>query len=787
MNNSHRSSENAAAVPRRIEGQAKVTGAARYTGDYGSMQIGQDLLHAFIVPARAAAGRIREIDTAAAQEASGVRAVITHQNAPRLKPVKTLTGSEIDLYLPLQDDKLRYNRQPIALVVAATLEQARYAASLVTADYEASPGALSFQDELPNVEPVKKIAAGDKGTVVRGRPESAFASAPIQFDETYETEPAHHNPIEPGATIAEWGEKGRLTVWNATQFVYGDATSLGQAFGFGPLEQKLRIIPQVAAGIELGGKIRVLGSLVGGAFGSKAGNANLLLAAMAAKVAGAPVKLVMSREQMFSAMPFRSGVRQRIRIGADAAGNFEALLHDAFIQNSTVGPFIEPVGEMTPHLYACDHLKTTHSIVRLNVNAPGWMRAPGVAPGLFGLESAVDELAHRLGIDPVELRLRNYADVDPETGHEWSSKSLRECYRLAAERIGWHTRNPQCQSMREGNLLIGFGMATAAYRTNQFPSTAKIFFTLDGTAVVESAAHEIGQGLVTSLTQIAAESLGHSFDRVRFEFADSNLPFAFITAGSATTLSLGSAIKVAAEKLKRNMILRAITDKASPLYRLHSHEVTAREGRLSSTHDPLRFDTYSALVGRHARRTFAARAIAGRTFGKSRYGRAAFGAQFAQVAVDAATGQVHVRRLVGAFAGGRVINPVLAQSQLRGGMIWGLGQALLEETFLDKRNGRWVNSNLAEALVPTNLDVPQIEALLVEEDDRRGSPLGTKGLGEIGITGMAAAIANAIYHATGKRIRELPIKLDKLMMPDDQLLDEPAGSAHQSAEEMIHT
>ena len=283
--------------------------------------------------------------------------------------------------------------------------------------------------------------------------------------------------------------------------------------------------------------------------------------------------------------------------------------------------------------------------------------------------------------------------------------------------------------MREGNSFIGFGMASAAYRTMQFPAVAKVFFTLDGTAVVESAAHEIGQGLITSLSQIAAESLGHPLNRVRFEFADSNLPFAFITAGSASTLSVGSAIKEAAEKLKHVMILRAITDKASPLCGLHSQHVSARDGRLFSTNDPSRSETYSSLVQRHSRRTFAAKAITGRTFGKSRYGRGAFGAQFARVAVDAVTGQVRVQRLIGAFAGGRVINPLLAQSQLRGGMIWGLGQALLEETMFDERNGRWVNSNLAEALVPANADIPQVEALLIEEDDRRGSPLGAKGLG----------------------------------------------------------
>jgi len=753
------------AYPRRLEGRAKVTGAARYTGDLGSRQIGLDLLHAVAVQSKAASGRVRSIDTTAAEAIAGVRAVLTHQNAPRLKPVKTLTGSEIDLYLPLQDDRLHYHGQPIAVVVAETLEQARYAATLLTAEYEVCDHpALSFTEQLPDASPVKKVAAGDPGRVVRGHPEPAFLTAPVQLDLTYTTMPAHHNAIEPGATIAVWDNRGRLTAWSATQFTYGDATSLGQAFGFGPLEQKLGILPRAAAGIQLGGgKIRVIAPLVGGAFGSKASNATLLLAAMAAKTVGAPVKLVLTREQTYAMMPYRSAVIQRVRIGASSDGKLSALLHDAVIQHSRVGPFIEPVGEWTPHLYACDHLKTSHKIVRLDVNAPGWMRAPGAAPGLFGLECAMDELAQTLGIDPVELRLRNYTDVDPQTGHAWSSKSLRECYRAAADRVGWKDRNPRCGSMREPGDLIGFGMATAAYRTMQFPAVARVFLTANGEAVVQSAAHEIGQGAFTSLTQIAAESLGQSLDRVRFEFGDSHLPFAFITAGSATTLSVGSAIKLAAEKLKRAMILRARTDKASPLYRVPLREIEAANSRMFVRDDPNRGEEYCSLIARHPNRTFAAKAVAGRTFGKSRYGRAAFGAQFAQVAVDPATGQVRVQRLVGAFAGGRVINRVLAEGQLRGGMIWGLGQALLEESVLDSRNGNWVNSNLAEALVPTNSDVPSVEPLLIEEDDSRGSALGAKGLGEIGITGVAAAVANAVYHATGKRVRELPIKLDKLL------------------------
>ncbi len=696
-----------------------------------------------------------------------MRAVVTHLNAPRLKPVKTLTSSELDLFLPLQSNRLRYNGQVIALVIADTLLQAEYAASLVTVQYrdEGEP-ALSFAKEMHRAAVAKKVSAGEPGTVSRGQPESAFALAAVRLDMEYSSASAHHNPIEPGASVAIWDHDGHLTAWNSTQFSYGDATTLGQAFGFGPLDQKIGMLPRAGLGIDFESNIRVIAPLVGGGFGSKGSNASLLLAAIGAKVAGAPVKLVLSREQTYALMPYRSAVVQRVRLGAASNGSLSAILHDAVIQNSEVGPFIEPVGELTPHLYACDHLRTTHRVVRLNINAPGWMRAPGAAPGSFGLECAMDELAEKLQLDPVELRLRNYANVDPQSGHQWSSKSLKQCYRLAGERIGWWSdRDPGVGSMREDGLLIGFGMASAAYRTSQFPSVARIVLTAAGEALVQSAAHEIGQGAISALTEIAAESLGLPIQRVRFDFGDTHLPFAFITAGSATTLSVGSAIKEAGDKLRRDLLLRAITDKASPLYGAKLRDAGMADGRLYLKKNPARSEDYHSLLARHGSRTFQAKAVTGRTFGKSRYGRYAFGAQFAEVAVDEEIGQVRVRRLVGAFGCGRIINQTTARSQLLGGMIWGIGQALFEESAMDDRDGRWVNSNLAEALVPTNSDVPKVEALIVEEDDTRGSALGAKGLGEIGIVGVAAAIANAVHHATGKRSRDLPIKPGKLFLP----------------------
>ena len=752
-------------APSRIEGKAKVTGTAHYTGDLGSADLGEPLLYAVTVPSRSAIGHIQSIDAAAAKNVPGVRAIITHENAPRLKSVKTILSTELDRFLPLQDTALHYNGQPIAIIIADTLTEATYAASLVTAEYEpAENTAFSFPAALPYASDAGKISSGKPATETRGNPERAFASATMQLDLTFSTEAAHHNVLEPAAAIAAWDRNGFLTVWNTTQFSYGDAAVLGEAFAFGVRDRKLRIASQAAFGIELDAKVRVIAPLVGGGFGSKGANMHLLLAAMAAKVAGAPVKLVLTREQTYVMMPYRSAVVQRLRIGASHEGCLVAVLHDSVVQNSNVGSFVEPVGELTPHLYACKHLRTTHKIVRLDVNAPGWMRAPGAAPGTFGLECAMDELAERVGIDPVELRLRNYTDVDPANGRAWSSNSLKQCYRAAGEAVGWWSdRNPKPRSMHEDGRLLGFGMASAAYQTMQFPASARVTLNQDGFAVVQTAAHEIGQGAITALTQIAAESLDLPLERVRLEFGDTDLPFAPMTAGSSTTLSVGTAIKTAADRVKRDLLLLAITEKDSPFNGLRSREISTCDGRLYRKTEPTLSDSYADLLSRSNRRQIQAKAVTGRTFGKSRYGRSAFGAQFAKIAVDPETGQVRVVRLVGAFAGGRVINPKLARSQLRGGMIWGLGQALMEESVLDSRRGRWLNSNLAEALVPTNSDVPSVDALLIEEDDTRGSSIGVKGLGEIGITGVAAAIANAVYHATGKRIYKLPIRLDEVL------------------------
>lgn len=757
---------------RRVEARSKVTGTALYTGDFGSSQIKDDLLYAALVQSTVAAGRIAQVDITGAADAPGVRAIITHRNAPRLQRVKTLTSGELDSFLPLQDDCVHYHGQPIAMVVASTPAHAAYAASLISAKYEITSSAVvSFDEQMSNAAVAKKVGGIAPARKEVGEPETAFSRSPVQLDLTFATAAAHHNAMEPGACIAAWDPKGRLRAWSATQFVYGDAMALGEAFGFGVLDRKARLGPQLATGRSFKNKVRVIAPLVGGAFGSKTTGTCLILAAMAAKVAGMAVKLVLTRQQTYALMPFRSATRQRIRAGAELDGTLCAILHEATIQMSKNGAFVEPVGEVTPHLYACKHIATTHKVAMLDISAPGFMRAPGVAPGLFGLESMMDELAESLGIDPLDLRLRNYAEADPETGKPWSSKSLKECYLAAAERIGWRERDPRPCSMSEDDALVGYGMASAMYPVNHFPAVVKMSFDARGKILVETAIHEIGQGAITALTQIAAESLGLAPECIHFRFGDTELPFGFITAGSSTLLSTGTAIKEAAQKLLRQLILRAITDKASPLNGCSARVIRSDAGRLYHRDDWQRGESYFALLARHPKRRFETRAVTGRTFGRSPYARFSFGSQFVKVAVHPDTGQVRVRQAVGAFACGRIINPVLARSQLMGGMVWGIGQALFEESSMDTRNGCWVTSNLADALVPTNSDVADLEVLLIEENDERGSSLGAKGIGEIGITGVAAAISNAVFHATGRRVRELPIRLEKLM-----------GSASLSAE-----
>ncbi len=750
-------------------------GFGMYTGDLTDAtlqqylhagEVAKPMLYAVSVPSNIACGRVTAIDAAEAEALPGVVAVLTHENAPRLKKVKSLVSSEQTKFLPLQADKIHYHGQPIALVVAETFELATQAAGMVRAHYAEQAALTVFDPATQASTPVKKVGAGDKGRSERGDPEGAYKVASVRVDGTYHLSAAHHNAMEPAATVAHWhpedGETNRLTVIATTQFVYGEAISLAEAFSIGHKDKILRIVSQVVAGLEYECRVRVVAPLVGGAFGSKNGLNNTMLATMAAKVTGHPVKLVLSRQQTFSQMPYRGGLQMRVRLGADAQGRLQTLLQESVLQSAETASFLEPAGEITPQLYATPNLLTDHRAICLNTNSPGWMRAPGVAPGQFAVECAMDDLADALRMDPLELRLRNYAEEDPESGKPWSSKALRECYAVAAERFGWHRRQPH-STEREGTERIGYGMATAAYPVNHFPSVARVTFRADGTVLAQSSTQEIGQGAITALSQVTAEALGLPLDRLTLEIGDTTLPFGVFTGGSATSLSVGSALQEAATKLGYELARVARVDAASPLYRCALKDIVFHGGVLRHRVEDGRAEDAATLLRRNGRTQMEVKGVSGRMFGKSKFGRCAFGAQFARVAVCDVTGRVRVTHMTSAFAAGRILNMRTARSQLMGGMVWGIGHALLEESVRERHSGGWLNSNLAEAHVPVNADVPELDVLIVREDDSKGSALGAKGLGEIGIVGVAAAIGNAIFNATGRRLRDLPMTADMLL------------------------
>ena len=748
-------------APRRIEGREKVLGQSKYVGDFNNSDLMLEMDVAVAITSSQATGCVLSIDSREALASPGAKAILTHENAHRLHKVLSPNGTEIGTILPLQDAKLHYAGECVAVVVADTLEHARTAALLVQVTYstpDSSP-AFNLKQGANRIADAKTVGAGDKGYEEYGNPEHAFGLATHHVDVTLETSPHHHNPMEPGGIIADWKEDGGITIYMPSQFCYADAMILGEAFQF-PLKERLpRIVGQVLGGFQFDHKVRAISPLAGGAFGSKQANVHLLLAAMVGKFTGRPVKLILTREQTYTLMPFRGASRHRVRMGADVNGKLEAILQESVMAQGAGGTFIEPAGENTTKVYACKNILVHSKSARLDTNAPGWMRGPGSGFGQFAVEVTVDMLAEKVGLDPLEMRLRNYADVDPSTGHEWSSKSLHQCYEAGSQRIGWQERDPRVGSMREGNALIGYGMATSIYPTRQMPAVARVILRPDGHAEVHSALHEMGQGGITTMTQVAAERLGLPLENVHLKWGDTVLPYGSMNAGSMGALTNGAAIAEAADLALRTLFKAVVKDERSPLYKQHRHDLEIANGAItgqSGFAEPV----VDAL--RRLAEPIDEEAVTGRTMGHSKYGRAVFGAQFVKVRIDAETRHLKVERMVGAFAGGRPLNPLMVHSQLIGSMVWGLGQALIEESMIDPRTGIWMNGNLGEALVPVNADVPDIEAILIEEDDTRGHPLGIKGMGEIGIIGVPAAISNAIYHATGKRLLSLPMRIEDL-------------------------
>jgi xanthine dehydrogenase YagR molybdenum-binding subunit len=720
----------------RVDGRLKVTGAAKYAAEWPM----PDLVHGYMVTSTIANGRIVALDTARAARQPGVILVMTHLNAPR---VRTATQQEVDKEMTvLQSDAIAYDRQPIAVVFADTFERAQYAASLVAVRYDEQPPRTLFSMS-ESYKP--KAVHGKDPDSVRGDAAAALAAAPLSVDHVYTTPPEHHNPMEPHATIARWSGDS-LTVYDATQGVFSARSRLASMFGLQP-EQ-----------------VRVIAKFIGGGFGSKGSVwPHTVLAAMGAKMVNRPVKLAVWRPQMWSSVGYRSPTVQRVALGARKDGTLLATIHEVRSQTSAIDEFVESSGVLTTMLYDSPALLVTHRLTKLNVPTPTFMRAPGESSGSFALESAMDELAYAVGLDPIELRLRNYAERDPGRDLPFSSKSLRECYRAGAEAFGWNRRLPAPRSMRAGRMLVGLGMATATYPTNRSEAAAIARVDAQGRAIVQSGGVDIGTGAYTAFTQVAAEALGIPVERVTFGLGDTNLPKAPNAGGSQLTASVGSAVKLASLDLRNKVALLAAGDVGSPLAGATVDTIDARDGRIFLRAQPERGETYAAILARHPGTALEGRSDAKAGAEKDQYSMHAFGAQFAEVRVDPDLGEVRVVRQIGAFAAGRILNAKLARSQYIGGMTFGLGMALLEETRRDDRTGRAMNANLADYLLPVHADVPALEALIVPEDDPHVNEIGVKGIGEIGIVGAAAAIANAVYHATGKRVRDLPILPEKLL------------------------
>ncbi|WP_199439780.1 xanthine dehydrogenase family protein molybdopterin-binding subunit [Umezawaea beigongshangensis] len=741
----------------RVDGVVKTTGAARFAAEHPY----PGLAHAALVHATIPRGRVTWIDSAAALAVDGVLAVITHENAPAMRPVKTQSVLDLSTLVPgstvnhLASDEVHWDGQPVAVVVAESRQIALHAASLVRATYRELPSTVDFATEKRNALPQKKSVV-DPGRAAKGDAEAALSTAAVAVDHLYTTPVHHHNALELHTTTAVW-DGDRLTVHEPTQGIDWTRKHLAHRFGV-PVEN-----------------VRVIAPFVGGAFGGKWHVwAGTLLTVLAARVVGRPVRLVLTREGVYRTVGGRSPSEQRVALGADADGTLTALIHTSVTQVGRVGGGPEPATGLSRYAYAAENVLVEQKQIALDLVPNTYMRAPGEAIGSFALESAIDELAHELGVDPIELRMRNEPERDPIDGRRFSHRKLREVYALGAERFGWAGRSLRPRSTRDGRWLVGTGVATAFHPANLFPANVTVRISADGGVLVRCGLHEMGMGAATAQAQIAADALGVPIESVRVEHGDSTLPAAPAASGSTQTASIASSLLAACEKLKRSALALARGSADSPLRGAKPAEVQARDGGLHAARGG---ETYAAILARAGRSSLDAAVGAERGFAavagqvrfmskflldRRRWVRAASGAQFCEVRVDAHTGEVRVTRWVGAFDVGTVINAKTVASQLRGGIVMGIGMALSEATVVDPRTGRIVNPGLAEYHVPVHADVPPIEIHCLGDPDPT-MPAGVLGAGEVGITGVAAAIANAVHHATGRRVRDLPVTLDDLL------------------------
>jgi len=727
----------------RRDGVLKVTGGAQYAADHHP----PGMLYAVLAVSSIARGRVAFLDVNAAKAHAGVVEVMTPANKPALAQDPDEKSNPFMFRLDLlQNDRVRYANQPIAVVIAETLEAATEGAALLSPRYDTERARMGL-DANESFVPAG-VGVGNPPEAHSGDVEAGLAAASRRIEATYETAAQYHNAMEPHAIVAAW-DGDTLSI---------DTPSQGLAMAQGRLAGLFGISPD---------KIHIRSPFLGGGFGSKGLiSGPQVLGVMAARMVGKPVKLVLRREQMFGPVGHRAPTRQTLRLGADADGKLTALDHRTKTTSSTFDDFFEPASDISHTLYASSAISTAHEAVRLDTGTPLFMRAPGEATGSIALESAIDEMAQACAMDPLAFRLKNYAEVEPISGKPFSSKALRECYKQGAARFGWQRRPLAPRQMSDHGLLVGWGVGTATFPALMFQAEAKAVLRQDGSGVMEIGAHDMGQGAWTALAQIAADGLGLDIDLVDFRSGTSDLPDAGIAGGSAHTATAGMAIHNAGADVVARLADLATNDDRSPLFGAGNAGVIARDGRLFRRDDESRSESYSDILGRAGRAQIEGQGkSAADPVAQSAYAMHAHGAVFAEVKVDPDFGQMRVTRIVGAFAAGRFINPRMVHSQLCGGMIWGVSFALHEHAVMDPRSGRPMNPNLGEYHIPVNADVPSVEAILIEERDAHVNALGIKGVGEIGITGTAGAVANAVWHATGIRVRKFPITLDRLIVP----------------------
>jgi xanthine dehydrogenase YagR molybdenum-binding subunit len=725
----------------RVDGHAKVTGAAKYAAEHNV----PGLAYGFAVPSAIARGRIRRIHTAEALAVPGVLDIFTHDHRPKMAASDKKYGDEVappgSPFRPLYDDQVRFSGQPVALVVAEDPETARFAASLVRIDYDQRTHITDLEGNRGRARAINEN--GESHSHKRGSAAKAFDRSPVRIAVEYRMPIEHHNPMELFGATAIWESDDRITIYDKTQGPLNCRNYVANVFGMSE------------------DAVRVLSPYVGGGFGSGLRPLyELPLAVLAARALRRSVQVALTRQQMFT-LGYRAGNIQSLSLGADTDGKLTSFRHQWLGMTSQFENFQRSYVTWSSQLYKCDNVELVQKLVKLDHNTPCDMRAPGGAEGLFAIECAMDELAYAANADPLALRLLNYSYTDQIEDKPYSSKELRECYRQGAEKFGWSKRSAKPRSMRDGNELVGWGMATGIWEAMQMEASAKAVFTANGNLEIASATADIGPGTYTMMTQIAAKMLGVPIEHVTAKLGDSSLPHAPVEGGSFTTSSVGCAIQTVCRAVQKEILRLAQKAPRSPFTGARLEDVTFADDMIRHNKSGAEISLSDAMRAGKVDRIEKEGTAAPKE--NSKYAHYTHSAVFAEVKIDEQIGVARVTRIVNAVAAGRILNPKLAASQILGAVVGGIGMALHEETLTDNRFGRFMTHNLADYHVPVNADVHTIDVIFVDEKDDEINPLGVKGVGEIGIVGTAAAIANAIYHATGKRVRDLPITIDKLL------------------------